>query len=331
VFKKNKIKNPVFFFFILLFFFLIPLISQAQTSIGSHIYLTTTPEVPVAGKLITISLSYPLSDLTRARISWYVNNTLQSQGVGKTKIDVPMGKVGERTSVQVSITTQEGKFLTQTIALTPSSVYILWETDTYTPSLYKGKALPTQGSTLRLTAVPTFIKNGVEINPKDLYYTWSIGGVSKGDAIKGGQVIEVPFDKKSTKTSISVSVANANKTVISKENITITAAKPDVVFYENNSVSGILYNKAIPSVFTSPKKTFSFIAEPFYVPSSVFLAGEYNWKINGKIAQSSDNSVRALTVSPEGSLIGAVNTIEWSITNRALFGGVLKKILSLTL
>jgi hypothetical protein len=329
MFKKNIKKFTFLIPFVFIFSFF-PFISSAQT-LGSQIYLTTSPEVPVAGKLVRVFVSYSLSDLTRANISWYVNNTLQSQGLGQKEISVPAGRVGERTQVRVSIKTMEGPTISQTIAFTPASVDILWETDSYTPPLYKGKALPTQGSTVRLTAVPTFIRNGTLINPADLYYTWEGSDTSSKEARKGAYSIEIPFDKNSSGKNISVFVTTANKTISAKQEISLPTIVPEVMFYENNPIYGILYNKAIPNTFTSPKKTLSIIAEPFYIPSSILLFEQQQaWSLNGSM-QAPEGDTRTLTISQEGVSGGTPNAIEFSITNKIFNGGILKKILSLTL
>jgi hypothetical protein len=240
-----------------------------------------------------------------------------------------MGGVGKRTLVGVSITTNDGKTLSQTLALTPAAIDLVWEAVTYTPALFKGKALPSAGSTLRINALPTFVRNGAVVKPETLYYTWEVNGKTVVTGVRGRSFLETTFDKNSSRTNVSVFVSTADKVINGKETISIAETKPEIVVYEKSPTAGILYNKAIIDKNTFSRKTITLVAEPFYIPQNVMLGGDFIWNINGERAPVEDEgSTREVTISSQGSV--QLLPIEFLVSGGGL-GSALKKALNISL
>nr|MBA3551211.1 hypothetical protein [Patescibacteria group bacterium] len=128
---------------------------------GSNpIQITVTPQNPRPGQKVTISLRSFSVDLERSEVTWGINGVVLQKGQALTSFIVTAGKSGTEQTVNVAVTTVNGSTLTQSVTIRSGDVEIIWQSKSYTPPFYKGKALyPIQGE-ITAVAVPHLFQDG---------------------------------------------------------------------------------------------------------------------------------------------------------------------------
>ena len=192
---------------------------------------------------------------------------------------------------------------TQTI----NNVDLLWQTDTYTPPFYKGKALYTTQSTVTIVAVPhIFTKSGALLETKDLIFTWkqdykvmgSLSGFGKDSYSFKGAVLGKP-------TLIEVEISTPAEGSKATKGLTLSARSPEAVVYEDDPLYGILYNNAITSSFTLPASEVKLTASPYFFSTDVIGKNnlQYEWDINN--ASTANNTEKSIILRHEGDTVGS--------------------------
>lgn len=188
---------------------------------------------------------------------------------------------------------------------TPSgSVDIVVEGKTYKPSFYKGRAEPSVGNIVRLTAVPA------GRSPGDFTYQWSVNG----NGLSATGPVATFSDIFSSKWRVSVNVVDKNGALWARKDETITLSKPQVVFYEENVLRGH-GSRAIIDTHILIGEEGVIRAEPYFIGLQANPAS-YNavWKVNGDLADSGGDWRELLLQRPQASLPGY--KIEFSARNR---------------
>ena len=152
-----------------LFALLFALQASAQVELGDSLYLSSSSQYPKPNEAITLTIQNPLVELSERIITWKKAGTVVLQGEGETVFRTTAPASGERMDISVTV---EGLAETASLTIAPYSVDLMWESDSNTPGLYRGRHLPSLGSTITLQALPHLIQNGAEIAASQLYYTW---------------------------------------------------------------------------------------------------------------------------------------------------------------
>jgi hypothetical protein len=163
--ENTKIFLIIVFIAVILSFFSF---SSAETEINvqdNEINVETIPDNPQPYQDVTINLTSYATDLNKAIITWQgVNSSQNLSGIGKTSYTFKAGGPNTTNTFDITITpVGSNNTISKRITISPSEIDILWESvDGYTPPFYKGKALPTLGSSIKVVAVPNTntIKNG---------------------------------------------------------------------------------------------------------------------------------------------------------------------------
>lgn len=293
---------------LLLSIFSFILVSNAQTV--SDIQISTNPQFPKAGDSIAVHLQSYSTPLDQATISWIVGEKIVNKGLGLTDFNTIAGKIGSKSTVTARIVTANGTTINKTATIQPVDIDLLWQATSYVPPFYQGKALFPHQGLITFTAVPNVSTDkSVTKSIGSYIYTWKKDGDILGDFSGYGKntfalrdtMISRPF-------TIEVNVSSAAGVSLGTASATVTPVSPQVVFYENNPLLGILYNKGL-SNYTMQDKELSVTVAPFY-----FNAGsepvnlQYKWTMNGQsIASQSDPAtltVRNETNSNGNSTIG---------------------------
>lgn len=280
----------------------IPLTIEMEDNIES----TVTPSIPGPLERVTITVVNYSGDFTRAYIEWYENGELLLEGVGENTFSFITGGAGETTTILMRSTSPEGKVNERNYKYTPSLIDLVWESDTYTPPAYKGKALHTIKSPLTIVALPTFQKNGILYSPNELVYTWSVDG-KPNSALSGFNKQSIQLTAEDTyrvRTKVNVRIATVDNSIIGEKEIIIPTITPFVVLYEQLPLIGTNYSSALSTSFSLTKKEFSIIAEPYFfdITSAADTALSYTWKINGSEVDTPRGRSNTLTLrQQEGS------------------------------
>lgn len=194
-----------------------------------------------------------------------------------------------------------------------SSVELIWESHSYVPPLYQGKALYPVGGEVTVYALPP-IELG---NPNTLTYTWKKEGIVDGVQSGVGKR-SFTFAGSQFGESPLVSVQVSNGTASEFGSIRVSQTEPFVRLYENKPLEGISFERALPRNIVTKEKNLDIEAYPYFftADSRTDALLEYSWTANGtKLpeAQNGTLSVRAdepSSVYVQLSLSGIKNLLQ---------------------
>ena len=260
-------------------------------SFNEPVLIQVSPESPRPGQTVTISLQSYTTDLNRADIQWRIDGKPLRSGIGVTHTTIQMGVFGTVARVSIAVKTSEGTSFSKEIVLRPTEVDIVWETKSYTPPWYKGKALAAAGSSVTVSAFARLLaSNGQTISPKELVYQWRQDGKTLGNLSGYGKsTITIPGPRFEA-TVISVTVSNYGNTVQGMGGVTIQPETPKVLVYEDNPLLGVRYEAAIQNSFSLTGSETRVSAQPYFfaVSNRNDPALEYQWEVNGEEVASGD-------------------------------------------
>jgi len=251
------------------------------------IEVSLNPQTPEPLEKVNVTLQGPLIDFDRSKIYWYVNNELHEYGIGKKTFSFNVGNVDEKTVLDVIITTEQGKRFDAQKIIIPSSIDLLWEAQTYTPPFYKGKALPTEKSPIKIVAI---------LNTKDTdvkyTYSWGINNIFPLINYSGYNrksfIMSGPEEGYSQKAVVSILSFDGSKKA--NKTIEIKSIKPKIVFYENCIFNSLCLNKALSNIQEINRDSNGLIirAEPYFFSKTDVENNklEYIWKINNQTLTS---------------------------------------------
>ena len=290
-------------FFILSFFS----ISNANLDLNTqNINIKLNPEFPSANQVVTASTDVYITDMSRATISWFIDGVLKLEGVGAKEFSFRTKNFGETTDLTIQINSSDIGQVARTFKIIPAELDLIWEADTFTPPFYKGKALNTHQAVVKIVAFPNFIKeDGTKINPEELIYTWKkdwkvlddSSGYSKNSLSFIGP--ELYRDN-----IISVEVETLDGTIKSKKNIVIKNRNPEIVFYEEDPLLGVLNNKNLEffPLFNNDSEEVKIIAYPLFFSMYNKEDMKYDWFVNNDPAQGFENKI---TLRREEGVVGS--------------------------
>lgn len=263
-----------------------PVEAQGIPGISDPISVTVSPETPKPNSSVSIKIQSFSVDLDRALIVWTVNGKEENKGVGLKRFDLTAGPTGSSKRVDIAATVVGMGTFKQTIIIKPADVSMLWESDTYTPPFYKGKALHSFNGSFRVVAVPEFIgSDGKRIDPRDLIYTWKKNGEVQGDASGYGKTSFIGSQTSYLRQGeeISVEVSSPRENAAGSGSITIIPTVPKLVLYEKSPLYGPQYETAIVKNKNLENEEITVLAEPYFfsVGSSKAGALTYAWTLNG--------------------------------------------------
>jgi len=302
----------------------IPQPINAQSGFGTTI--RSTPSNPQPYEIFNVGLSSSETDLSRANISWYINNSLGLTGIGKIGFSSQTGPVGTQFNIRAVIETVGGGEIEKSIIVRPQGIDLLWSAHTYTPPFYKGLPLASSASYVIITAIPDMVDAaGNKIKPEELVYTWSQSGIVLGSASGYGKQTVVLENAQllQNKLTVNVAVSSLNNTVAANGAITIPLSTPEVIFYNKHSLDGVLYNQSLERPVVGSEE-FVVRAEPYYF-SKDDVANKrlsYLWEVSGIEINTSKfpnkNEIAFQSDGKEGEVYVEVNVLNDNLPLRIL-------------
>lgn len=245
--------------------------------------LKLEPEFPKPGELVTISLNSYGSSVYNSNIVWRYDGELVADATNKRTIQVVAGDFGEKNTVVASLVSQSGSERQVSTAIEPGYIDIVIEPQTRVPNFFKGRALPSIGSSINATAL---VNNG-NSNQSNLIYTWRLNNkVLANGPIRGTNQItfEMPRGSQST---LSLEIINVNGEVVGRKAIILDSVRPELVFYESNALYGSSHNSIVNSLILLGANA-TILAEPYFIDSRTYNNPDISeWKI--------DNSSRTVS------------------------------------
>ncbi len=264
-----------------------PLMLFAQLGgTGEEVNLIVNPPYPRAGDTVSLKLESYAVDINSSDITWTINGEVKKQGIGEKTLSATLDSLGSGTVVQIAVQTQDNRVLEKTVTLRPANVELLWQTGSYTPPFYRGKALfPYQGTAF-VAAVPFFVNaEGQRIKPENLLYKWSEGDKTDGTSSGYGKSLflvqgTIPIRPK----TVSVEVSTPDRSLVAFASTHITPLEPRVLLYENHPLYGLRLEKALDGSIPLIKEEIKISAVPFYF--DIPRKGQallYTWSLNSSL------------------------------------------------
>lgn len=213
---------------------------------NSSILIDVIPPNPVPFEDITITLSSYASNLDGVLIKWFLNGKITSSGIGKKSFSLKAGAAGSVSTVITTISLPEGKVETKTI-IKPSVMELLWQAnDSSVPPFYKGKALPTAESEIKVVAMPEVRNSSGLVNPKNMTYSWKKDYSNDQDASGYGKNFFIYInDYLENTNNIGVTAGTIDGQSSTDANIDIGTVQPKILFYRNDNDVGIIWDKTL--------------------------------------------------------------------------------------
>ncbi len=194
--------------------------------------------------------------------------------------------------------------------ITFQSLTLYWSADSYVPFGYKGRALPTNGSTVTVSAD---LKITGE-NPANLKYSWFVDGFFQ-EAKSGYDQNSFQFKVQKTANSqhtVLLKVFNESRSFLEEKSIDIPITSPEIVIYKKqNPKINISYSASSEIFQVAAEKESSFIALPYFFNIDDMADLEFTWTFANKAIK-------------EASLLA--NIFGMKIVNKEV-GGILEEIL----
>ena len=249
---------------------------------SNDISVNIAPRNPNPNETTTITLSSFAANLDSVLITWSVDGTVSSAGIGKKSFSLQAGTAGSQKRVTVKISMPDGE-INKTITIRPSVMTLLWEaTDSYVPPFYKGKALLSEGSDVKVVAMPEIRVGTTMANPKNMTYSWKKDYNPDQQASGYGKSFYVyTSDYLERSTNISVVAQTIDQTFSSEASINPASVNPKISFYRRDFSLGTLWDQALTNGHQIVGDD-TVVAVPYYIspkeirtPSLIF-----RWYIN---------------------------------------------------
>lgn len=303
--------KKISFLFILLVIFL-PLLSLAQNfPTGNFLEIKMSPENPEPNQMVKVTINSYSYDLDRLPITWLVNGGIRKTELGLKEFTVSAGKGGQTTTVTARVEIPNDTAKERSISFTPASVDLIYEFLSYTPPFYKGKTLnPNQGVVL-INAIPELINSvGTKISPQNIIFAWKKNGkVDQAASGLGKNVYIYSGTIPIRDTTIEVNTSSLDNKVSATKKVIIKNNDPKIIFYEDNPLYGLMFNRAISGTVRLFADEFKVKAFPYFMSVGYTQNPDlnYKWSINGRSSPNLENDKTAMVFRQEGPGSGSAS------------------------
>ena len=227
------------------FEFILP--TQAM-AISSDILVGMTPPNPAPFENTTITLSSYANDLDTVLISWSLNGKNSISGIGKKSFSTTAPASGSIATVTAKIALPDGE-IEKSITIRSNVLVLLWQAnDSYVPPFYRGKALPSLGSEIKVVAMPEIRNEASTVSPQNMTYAWKKDYTNDVEGSGYGKnFFTYTNDYLDNSNSISVVASTIDQNNSSQATINVGAVEPKILFYKNDSKLGIVWDQALPN------------------------------------------------------------------------------------
>lgn len=264
--------------------------------------ISTSPQYPRPHQESVATVRSGNVDVSAATIVWLVNDEIQQQGEGNTSFVFTTGELGATQHITALVRTVEGQVLSDSLSIQPAQVALLWEGDTYTPPFYKGRALYTPESRIRVEARAEIKDDtGRRYTDDELIYTWRRNDSALNDASGLGRSVLITNGPKFFGDDIiSVEVTTKDKSIIATSAALVPTREPLVLLYKNDPLIGTMYHRSIETEHVFRQATqIGLQAHPLYMDTQNINSSSLNyvWKIDGKTITADEEKPSYMTLS----------------------------------
>jgi hypothetical protein len=236
----------------------------AQNVGGLDVSISSIPTDPLPGQRVQLQLISYSTNLNEASITWRAGGQIIDSGIGKKTLAITAPQIGETMLISANVKAVGFEEANTEYLIRPGSVELLWEAyDSYTPPFYKGKAMPSINSTIRVAAIPTFNA------PKTISYVWSKNDTALPSS-SGVNKSWITFKNHELNPVETIKVLVQNTFFSGSDTVTITPKNPSVIAYQKRDGFIEYANGALKDITTTqPGIILRF--EPYYfsIPRSI--------------------------------------------------------------
>lgn len=290
-------------------------VAQAQT-VPDPVQYIVAPEAPAPNQLVAIETQGIGSFIGDATITWTQDGKIVKSGTGERNFSFTAGALGTRSVIKVTINSATAGTFTRTFTFTPSLINLVWEADTVVPSWYRGKALYSAGSDIKVVVFPVVYSGSSRVAASALSFQWSRNGdtVPEQSGL-GRSVFSFTGDQLQDGETAAVDVYYGNAKV-GRGEVSIPRYDPEIRLYQYDPLRGTLHDNALPAAISLLGKEITLRAEPFYFSSAAKKNGllKYAWILNGNEITGPQSADGLLTLRQTGSGAGTAQ-LEVSLQN----------------
>ena len=222
---------------------------------------------------------------------------------------------------QVDLSTLDGNAAatSQNPAVTSSPVDILVDADSYVPPFYRGRALPSAGTNLRLQAIPHFKgSDGSSVPTSNIIFTWKQDGRVAGNVSGlGKSSVILPAALLFGTTNIEVDAESTDHMSFGIATISVPSLEPTLILYQDNPLLGFTYYRAVGTTETINSTEMTFAVVPYFAqiqsPNDAHLT--YAWTVNGSSIQADPQDPSEITLNAKNSAGDAMLGLSLSQSN----------------
>ncbi len=256
--------------------------------VNDDITLKLSPKFPGPLEKVNLEAISFSFDTAGASFSWFVNGKSVSSGKGKDSITFSTGPLGSKTTIHVNATSFEGKPFEKTLTLNVGELHLLWSASTYTPPWYRGKALPTRGSMVKIIALPNLFINGRRISANSLTYNWSLDDkLSKNSSGRGRDTFSItPDQSPGIPHKVKLAVSDDTKAIAYEKTIEVASHEPAITFYQLLPLEGPAYQKSLSKLELNSGDEAKIMGVPFFFSIHSLPLLKYLWNVGGNLLAS---------------------------------------------
>lgn len=290
-------------------------LSKMQSMLNSGAIKTLTekfsvefsPQNPGANARVSAQVVSYSFDVNYSKITWTLNKKYAGTGKSFSFITGPLGSI---SSLKVNVITPDGASLNQSFSFQAADVDLLWETSTYTPLSYRGKALAVTKSPIKVTAFP----QGMKTADSNLIYEWERNEKNAPEASGPAKKTFSFFGTESGQEFVKVRVSTPDKSAIAENSILISINDPKILFYEENPLEGPQYQTELGNTFNLENPQLILRAEPFFFSKRALPILSYEWRMNGKKIKEADQKPNILNLAAPKDAKGS-SLVQLSLIN----------------
>lgn len=234
------------YLFILLTLFGTILVPRVLAFSQDDISVSINPGNPAPNENVTITLSSYAANLDGVLITWSIAGKNTLSGIGKKSFSLSAPVQGKETDVMVTLAFPDGD-VKKIIVIKPSIMVMLWQADdSYVPPFYKGKAMPTPDSEVKVVAMPEIKNGGKMVDPNNMVYAWQKDYSNDPSASGYGKnFYTYSSDYLDSTNTIDVTASTTDGIASSEASITIGTSLPKIIFYKNDANLGTIWELAV--------------------------------------------------------------------------------------
>jgi hypothetical protein len=266
---------------VLLCFLLLPISSiHAQSGLiygDEALTIDLEPLFPEPNTPFTATANDYAVPVAVAGMRWFIDGQLVTDSVNERSISYVAPQVGETMKIMLVLDLPDGKTISAEKIITPVYLDIIIEPQTRTPAFYRGRGIPSMGSTVNATA----IINGNSLLPRDLIYFWQVEGVVLNGGEQRGKHVASFTMPRGQAATLRVEVRRPTGEIVARRLLSIPSVAPEIIFYETSSLYG-MSQLSLTNPFPLIGSTISLHAEPYNLDLATYNNPDHlTWEIDG--------------------------------------------------